>query len=140
MENRVPIPTDNIYKFYALFSLLLFVFSIGSSIYVTKNTNDELLKIAPDLIRLEQLSHPTIVDEENKKLLAKKMRVTISDKETFTWGLVLVAGLSILGMTYGFQKWHTVVQPRQDRLLELQIRIAELQVERESTKASSQKT
>jgi hypothetical protein len=29
MENKIPIPTDNIFKFYALFGLLLCIFSIN---------------------------------------------------------------------------------------------------------------
>lgn len=32
MENKIPLPTDNIYKFYALFGLLLLVFTIGAAL------------------------------------------------------------------------------------------------------------
>lgn len=46
MESRVPLPTDNIFKFYALFGLLLTIFSAGSVLYVNKSTNDLAFEIA----------------------------------------------------------------------------------------------
>ena len=46
MLNRVPLPTDNIFKFYALFGLLLVMFGIGSTLYVSKSTNDLVFGIA----------------------------------------------------------------------------------------------
>lgn len=136
MESRIPVPTDNIFKFYALFSLLLFVFSVGASIYVTKASNDEILNIAPELIRLENISHPSNLNDENRKLLEKKLKVTISDREAFTLALAVLSGLSVLGAAYGFRQWHKVVQPMQDRLLQLQIELAELQVQAERLKYS----
>lgn len=139
MEGKIPVPTDNIFKFYALFSLLLFVFSTGASIYVTRWSNDEILKVAPELIRLEQMARPSPSDGENKKLLAKKVKVTVSDRETFTWLLTGLTGLSVLGMLYGFTQWHKVVQPKQDRLLDLQIQLAELQVKTERAKLPGKK-
>ena len=36
MESKIPLPTDNIYKFYALFGLLLFIFAFGGCYIKTK--------------------------------------------------------------------------------------------------------
>ena len=44
MEDKIPIPTDNIYKFYALFGLVLFIFCAGSFIFVQEKTNDLLVQ------------------------------------------------------------------------------------------------
>lgn len=39
MESKIPLPTDSIYKFLAMFSLLLVIFSVGAVIYASNSTN-----------------------------------------------------------------------------------------------------
>ncbi len=46
MENRIPLPTDNIFKFYAMFGLLLVIFGIGSILFVSRSTNDLVFEVA----------------------------------------------------------------------------------------------
>lgn len=38
MQSNIPLPTDNIYKFYALFGLLLIISSILTIVYVSNQT------------------------------------------------------------------------------------------------------
>jgi len=42
MESKIPLPTDNIYKFYALFGLLLFITS-GLTVVWNSNTTNETI-------------------------------------------------------------------------------------------------
>lgn len=62
MENKIPLPTDSIYKFYALFGLLLFIFSIGSTIYVSRSTNELVFTSAIEFETLKVIEKPTSVE------------------------------------------------------------------------------
>ena len=137
MENRIPIPTDNIYKFYALFSLVLLIFSIGSIIYSGRTSNAEVSQLAPELIRLGHLKNPTSMDKEMKLVLEKRLQVVKVDRQIYFFLLIALTFISTVGMVFGFDRWHKVLQPKQDRLLDLQIRLAELQVRREEAKLRS---
>lgn len=67
VENKIPLPTDNIYKFYALFGLLLLVFTIGAALYVNRTTNDLLFDkiVARELLRQD----PVPTHEQKLRLL-----------------------------------------------------------------------
>lgn len=127
--DKIPLPTDNIYKFYALFGLLLFIFSIGASIALTKNTNDTVYKLYVELESLriptiEEMAaykdgvHPTFV---RKALLEKLIEVAKKDRTTIEILLTAVTVIGGLGVLYGFRKWHKEIQPIQDEMLQLQV-------------------
>ncbi|MBU9579631.1 hypothetical protein KTE26_14450 [Ralstonia mannitolilytica] len=130
MENRIPLPTDNIFKFYALFGLLTLVFSFGSVIYLTKSTNELLFTAVVELETLKALPHPAPVDEVRKQVLQRKIEIASDDKKTLQAGCSILAGLSVLGMVYGFRKWHSEIQPVQDELARLQVRKLQAEVAR----------
>ncbi len=46
MESKIPIPTDNIYKFYALFGLVILISCIAAFLYVYSSTNELIFKKA----------------------------------------------------------------------------------------------
>lgn len=127
MESRVPVPTDNIYKFYALFGLLLFIFSAGASIYVTENSNKQIMEILKENVLLEQSIQANASLESYKMILDKRLEVIISNRKAFIWCLAAFVVLSVFLMIYGFKKWHTEVQPRLDKLLDLRINLTESQ-------------
>ncbi len=54
MDSRIPLPTDNIFKLYALFGLLLLIFSIASALYVNKSTNDLIFETAVNYETLKE--------------------------------------------------------------------------------------
>lgn len=122
MESRIPIPTDNIFKFYALFGLLTLVFSFGSSIYLTKSTNELLFTAVVELETLKALPHTSPVDEVRKQVLQRKIEIASDDKKTLQAGCGLLAGFAVVGLVYGFRKWHSEIQPVQDELARLQLR------------------
>ena len=127
--DKIPLPTDNIYKFYALFGLLLFIFSVGATIALSKNTNENVYKLYVELESLKLPSieemathkdapHPTFV---RKALLERLIEVAKSDKKTMEVLLAVVTFVGGLGVVYGFGKWHKDIQPIQDEMLELQL-------------------
>lgn len=128
MESRIPVPTDNIFKFYALFGLLLFVFSCGALLFVNSSTNSFLSSAYTELEGLKQLENPSRVEKARIDILERKMDVSKSDKGFFSSALAVLGVGAISGMGYGFLKWHTVVQPVLDESAKVQLEIAKLQL------------
>jgi len=128
MESRIPVPTDNIFKFYALFGLLLFVFSCGSILYVTRSSNEVVFAVAPELDGLKQIAQPTRSDSLRIALLEKKLEITKADKNFFLNAVGIIVAVAVLLIVYGFSQWHTKVQPMLDRTTKAQTEIAELQL------------
>jgi len=121
MENRIPLPTDNIYKFYALFGLLLAIFSAGATIYVNKSTNDLAFGITVEYETLKADPVRTVSQEARFQVLQKKLEIAKSNKNFYTICLGVIIGVGILMIGYGFKKWHTEVQPVQDEIARLSL-------------------
>jgi hypothetical protein len=121
MESRIPLPTDNIYKFYALFGLLLFIFGIGATIAQTKLTNDFMVKSYIELELLKAIEKPNPVEALRRTVTERMIEVEKSDKEFFKWGLAFISAVGFFLMIYGFGKWHSRIQPTQDEMLQLQL-------------------
>lgn len=128
MESRIPLPTDNIFKFYALFGLLLFIFTWGAMIYMVRSSNEAVFSALPELESLKQIEKPTPAETVRIKLLERKLEITESDKEFFKNALGVILGMSALLMIYGFGKWHLIIQPVLDKTAKVQLEIAELQL------------
>lgn len=129
MESRIPLPTDNIFKFYALFGLLLFVFGAGALIYVTKSTNAFMAEALVELETLKSHPEPTATEQARRTVLERQVEIEKSDKTTFTRASNILIVIATSFMGYGFWKWHTAVQRIQDRIVRLQLEKLELEVE-----------
>ena len=122
MDSRIPLPTDNIFKLYALFGLLLLIFSIASALYVNKSTNDLIFETAVNYETLKEAKKRSASQEVHFKLLQKKLEIADSNKSFFIFCLAFIAVLGSLMMWYGFKKWHTEVQPIQDEIARLNLK------------------
>ena len=122
MQGKLPLPTDNIYKFYALFGLVLLIFSLSSCLYINKTTNDLIYKAIVDIETINQVDKKTHLQKVKQRTLERKLEVAIADKEFHLYAAGVLAGLSILLMYYGFTSWHKIVQPQQDELTRLTIK------------------
>jgi hypothetical protein len=131
MESRVPLPTDNIYKFYALFGLLLLIFGVGSILYVTKSTNDLVFEDGVELATLKANTARSVAEETRFKLLERKLEVALQDKNTLSTGISVIIAFGIVMMVSGFWKWHTKVQPIQDEMAKLSLEKLRQEVERD---------
>lgn len=69
MENRVPLPADNVYKFYVLCGLFLTIFSIGAIIYVSQSTNGLVFDVVIEYETLKTDPVRSVVDEAQIALL-----------------------------------------------------------------------
>lgn len=134
MESRIPLPTDNIFKFYALLGLLLFIFGAGSMLYLGKSTNELLFASIPKLAELQELEKPTAVQESTRESLKRKIEIAIEDKRILTFGSIAVMCLGAAMMLFGFGKWHTEIQPRQDEFAKLELEKLRHEVEKLKSK------
>ncbi|OLF38122.1 MULTISPECIES: hypothetical protein [unclassified Psychrobacter] len=133
MQNKVPLPTDNVYKFFALFGLILLIFSLGATIYITKEANVQLIDIA---IQLDNANSNNFSDE-TKNIIEGYREVIISDRDGFN---NLLVGLAIFGTLlglFGFSIWMFRIQPQQDKLVTFQLEKYKYEVDIESIKKSA---
>ncbi|HOI52754.1 MAG TPA: hypothetical protein PLN02_10290 [Azonexus sp.] len=121
MENKIPLPTDSIYKFYALFGLLVFVFCVGATIYISRSTNDLIFTSSIEYETLKTIEKPTTVEVAKREGIEKRVEVALADKTFFLRALGVIAALGMLTMAYGFLKWHREIQPIQDETARLQL-------------------
>ncbi len=122
MLNRVPLPTDNIFKFYALFGLLLVLFGVGATLYVSKSTNNFIFEVAVEYETLKANPVRSISEEARFQILQKKFEVSRKDKNFFNTSLAIIICIGICMMLYGFKKWHTEIQPIQDEIARLNLK------------------
>lgn len=131
MESKIPLPTDNIYKFYALFGLFLFVISVGATLYANRSTNQQIIRLLLEVESLKQ--EPALTGKQvlEKALLERQLEIASSDKKLFRNGLAFLAAASVLGMAYGFARWHRQVQPLADEAARVQLEIAKMQLHKQ---------
>lgn len=128
MESKIPLPTDNIFKFYALFALFVFIFSIGAILYVSQTHNDRVLVLYPELEALRQAKDLPPRDQTRRDLLEQLLEAQKSDLKFYKSALGFLSGISFWGMMFGFWRWHREVQPRIDEANRIQLEIAKLQL------------
>lgn len=121
MENKVPLPTDSIYKFHALFGLLIFIFCIGATLYLTRTTNELIFTSVIEYETLKTIEKPTSVEAAKRQGIEKRVEIALADKEFFLAAIGVIAGVGIFSMFYGFSKWHRKIQPIQDEMARLQL-------------------
>lgn len=119
MESRIPLPTDNIYKFYALFGLLLIISSMGALVYYFSSVNNLIYEVGVEYEVLKSNSSRSVAEEARFKLLDRRVDVAIADKKFYANFLGAIIGAGVVMMVYGFWKWHTEVQPIQDEMARL---------------------
>ena len=122
MLPKVTVPTDNIYKFYALFGLVLLIFSLSSLIYTNQSRNDAIFKIIIEQETLNAVIQPNTTQQVTSAVLARKLEIIKSDKWFYLISISILACIAGYLIYYGFTKWHNKIQPLQDELIELSIK------------------
>ena len=83
MLGRIPPPTDNIYKFYALFGLILFIFDFSSVMYINKSTNEFAFEAIIDHAALDAIEKRTPKQEAIKVAIERKVEIAATNKSFF---------------------------------------------------------
>ncbi|MDF3125561.1 hypothetical protein [Rheinheimera sp. 1928-s] len=129
MQSRIPLPTDNVYKFYAMFGLLILL-TTGIMFFIRHEYYNSMAfeRLVP-IETLKAKNKPTAAEKLELYLLEQKAEIAKLNKE-FELGIYsscfLIFGLGFTSS--GFYYWHTKIQPMQDKLLELQVKKAEYEV------------
>ena len=138
MQSKVPLPTDNIYKFYAFFGLLLLI----TSLYLFVTTYNDHRARAHDryieLSKLEVITKLPPEQEKYKELLENQAVIDQSNKSFYITCISIALSISISLMLFGFGMWQFVIQPKQDKIT--QLGIEKLELELKMLKKKSQQT
>ncbi len=122
MNPNIPIPTDNVYKFYAMFGLVIMLttaimFFIRHEEYnrraFDRHVPMKLLEAKKDLS--DQQKHELYLYEQKAGIDKSNKKLELS---LYMFLFVLPGALLTI---YGFFMWHNKIQPLQDRLIELQL-------------------
>jgi hypothetical protein len=128
MTPSLPVATDNIYKFACLFGLALIVSSIFAFVSTYTSSLDRKIRYSETIIPLEAKAQRTKTEEDLLAMNRQLMQVTKSN-EKFAASLIgVVLSLGVVLSAYGATQWHKVVQRRDDKLAELQVRKLEAEV------------
>ncbi|MEL0606922.1 hypothetical protein [Vibrio echinoideorum] len=123
-NSNANVPTDNIYKFFAILGLVLTVF--GGYIFNSthNNFNNNLFKYAINLSKLELIEKPNLHEEMQIAALEKRIELLKADKPFNMNVSSFFVALGLILMSYGFIRWHFHLQPKLDELLDLQLKKA----------------
>jgi hypothetical protein len=128
MESKIPVPTDNIFKFYALFGLLLFVFACGALVYVNQSTNQLVFTSFVELETLKEQKAPSPSVKAKIAMHERLLEVGKKNRDIYSIVLGAISGIGFWLSLYGFWQWHRRVQPVIDEMQRLQLEIAKLQL------------
>jgi len=128
MESKIPLPTDNIYKFGALLSLILFISGFGLVTYATNSSNAIVFEHWVELETLQTIEKPTTEQQARLKSLERKVEVAVSDKNTYKNLAFLMILIGTCGALFGFGYWLKHIQPVADQMAKTQLEIARLQL------------
>ncbi|WP_339414208.1 hypothetical protein [Pseudomonas sp. EA_35y_Pfl2_R5] len=128
MESRIPVPTDNIFKFYALFGLLLFVFACGALIYVTQSTNELVFTSYVELETLKEQKTPSPSVVAKIAMFERLLEIGLQSKEMYRYVIAFFSGIGFWLSVYGFWQWHRRIQPVIDEMQRVQLELAKLQL------------
>ncbi|WP_284335436.1 hypothetical protein [Comamonas sp. NoAH] len=130
MIDRVPVPTDNIYKFYALFSLVVLIFCGWASFSKHEATNAIVFINYPQIEELKAVEKPTPFQVAKLAALELQTELAVKDRNFFNKLFGGCMAVALVVMFYGFKKWHCEIQPRADATNKAQLEILQLQIEK----------
>jgi hypothetical protein len=128
MQSKVPLPTDNIYKFYSLFGLFLFLSCVYVFVNLHQDYNQKAFKRYLESETLRSLKSLDATQIATKNILEMQNKIDASDKKFFLQIIGGVLGISLLLMGYGFHQWHTKIQPQQDKAIEKNLEKLDLEI------------
>jgi hypothetical protein len=139
MNLPMSVPTDNVYKFAAIFGLVMVIASFWGIITQTSLTNEIVLVSAPEIASLEANQSPTPSEKAKLDMLKKRKEAAIEDRKGISDLCSKMAGLGTAVSLVGFFFWYWMIQRHQDRLLKLQVIEAERK-EREAATRNGEST
>ncbi|HCE4573022.1 hypothetical protein [Vibrio parahaemolyticus] len=128
MQSRISIPTDNIYKFYATFGLVLLISTMALFVFVYSTFQANSHARYVELKVLASMSELTPEQSARKDILEAKEVIDTSDKKTYMDVIAFLLASSLFLLAFGFNRWHKKIQPLQDEILLKQKEKTELEI------------
>ncbi|WP_078118479.1 hypothetical protein [Thiosocius teredinicola] len=122
MQGQIPLPTDSLYKFSALFGLLIVIASFASIMLISKSTNDLLFESNVEYVTLKSMQARSVPQEAQFSALKRKIEVALDDKKFLRNAISVFAAFGFCLLGWGFYKWYVEVQPVQDELARLSLK------------------
>lgn len=128
MENRIPLPTDSLYKFIALFSMSLVIGAFYITFNASNSSNAVVYESWSELAVLQSLEKPNTEQSARKQMLEKRIEVAVEDRKTFINLAAFLAVIGTLGVYIGFAFWIRKQQKVADQMAQNQLELSRLQL------------
>ncbi|MGJ8672496.1 hypothetical protein [Rubritalea sp.] len=119
---NIPLITDNVYKFYAIFGLTLVSVSVLGAVQYHNSTNELVHNLAKSHDRLVKNIGDDASNLAEYGVVLARINVIKSDRKLANYFLGGVIGIGGLLSSYGFKKWQSEVQVVDDELKRLQVK------------------
>lgn len=121
---NLPLPTDSLWKFWALFGLAVFLLCIPTLAYVHYSTNELIYSSAVESVSLTESAKVDPVAARKLEVLNKRLEIALDDRPVLSQLLGTFMAIGLAFSAFGFHRW-SQIQPKEDRLLELRVASAE---------------
>jgi hypothetical protein len=121
MTPSMPIPTDNFYKFAALFGLAILISFMVLSIYLPEKFGEPAFKESLEFEILKSRDSLSTEETIRKNHLETKIKLFDSFARQIVYGSAIIGMFGGFLFLWGIIVWWWKVQPKQDELLNLQI-------------------
>lgn len=120
MENKIPLPTDSLYKFVALFSMTILIGAFYLTFYAGESSNAVVYENWSELASLQSLEKPNAEQAARKEMLERKIEIAVENRKTLVKLAAFLAGVGTLGVYVGFAFWIRKQQKVADQIAENQ--------------------
>ncbi|MFG8220060.1 hypothetical protein ACEOQ5_04820 [Pseudomonas aeruginosa] len=128
MENKIPLPTDSLYKFVALFSMTILIGAFYLTFYASESSNAVVYENWSELASLQSLDKPNAEQAARKAMLERKLEVTVENRKVLLGLAAVLAVIGTLGVYIGFAFWIRKQQKVADQIAENQLELSRLQL------------
>jgi len=120
--NLLPtVPTDNIYKFYALFGLALFITGVVTMVTLHNSFSEQAALRFVEIEAMKAIVQPTPEQVARLTVLNRQDESASGERNFYHRLLAYLFAVSIGATIYGFAVWHRKIQPVQSAIAEQQL-------------------
>ncbi|MGC8383839.1 hypothetical protein ACP3P8_10575 [Pseudomonas aeruginosa] len=83
MENKIPLPTDSLYKFVALFSMTILIGAFYLTFYASESSNAVVYENWSELASLQSLDKPNAEQAVRKAMLERRLKLPLKTERYF---------------------------------------------------------
>jgi len=128
MENKIPLPTDSLYKFVALFSMTIVIGAFYLTFYAGESSNAVVYENWGELASLQSLEKPNAGQVARKEMLERRIEIAVENRKALVKFSVALVLIGTVGGFIGFAFWIRKQQKVADQIAENQLELSRLQL------------